>query len=267
MVSTLNIVSMVIGLVISVGTSITILIILAAKRKGAMHSVLLGAITFAVSQLLLRAPVTEITSPALNSLSNSIPIVYALVLALMAAFFEEGGKFIGMKLGLKDSTRFVDGVGFGLGFAGLKALLFTGMNFAFSINAAMAANSGGMLGDKDISQVRQVYEQLASAPWYQYILLGLNDVFWLAIQITLSVLLVLGIKRGTKQSLAFLGICMLAHLLMEGVTTIMTTVIGLSKYVAQGYVGVLGVAAVVFLIFCKKKDLFLEREEESNRVK
>lgn len=104
-------------------------LVLARRDKGYVIPFLLGVATFFVTQYLLRMPLLRLLlkeSLSFLLFSRTRPVWYVLFLALTAAFFEEGGRYLVMRFLLKRRT-FFDGVAFGLGHGGLESILLIGV--------------------------------------------------------------------------------------------------------------------------------------------
>ncbi|WP_353653963.1 YhfC family glutamic-type intramembrane protease [Acetanaerobacterium sp. MSJ-12] len=102
-------------------------------------------------QLLLRIPLLGWLREwdGLALLAFRSPWLYALFLALTAALFEEGGRYLAARLLLKGRTGCGEAMAFGLGHWGLEALSLVGLPLLLSLLAApgltLAAGAGGLL--------------------------------------------------------------------------------------------------------------------------
>jgi len=106
-------------------------LVLALKRKGYLKPLLLGVLCFGIFQVITRIPLLQVVLPQMpwyNLFSATQPVLYALFLAGTAALFEEGGRWIIMRLWMKYKSRLYDGVAFGVGHGGLEAVLLVGIN-------------------------------------------------------------------------------------------------------------------------------------------
>lgn len=115
---------------------IAIGIFLAAKNKGLFKPFVFGVLTFVIFQGLIRIPLIQYVLPNMGwywTLSAVYPIWYAVFLGFTAAIFENTGRYVMMKLFMKDRMRYIDGISFGLGHGGIEALLITGINTLVSL--------------------------------------------------------------------------------------------------------------------------------------
>lgn len=103
---------------------------LAVKKKGYLKPVLLGALTFFVFQIITRIPLLQILGDTVwfTIFSTTQPVLYVLFLGGTAALFEEGGRWIVMRLFMKNRHRLNDGIAFGVGHGGIEAVLLVGIN-------------------------------------------------------------------------------------------------------------------------------------------
>ncbi|OQB23887.1 MAG: hypothetical protein BWY11_01540 [Firmicutes bacterium ADurb.Bin182] len=104
---------------------------LALKKKRYLRPVLFGALTFIVFQVLTRIPLLQLViapMPWYILMSISSPLLAGLFLSLTAALFEEVGRYIVMRLFLKNNRRYMDSVAFGIGHGGTEAILLVGLN-------------------------------------------------------------------------------------------------------------------------------------------
>lgn len=96
---------------------------------------LLGAITFIISQLLLRMPLLNYLqneSVQLLWLSTVFPLLFAIILGVSAAVFEEMGRYVMMRYFLK-TMDWKKGFIFGAGHGGIEAFLLVGLPTLFSV--------------------------------------------------------------------------------------------------------------------------------------
>lgn len=115
------------ALILPVGAAIW----LSARKKGYLKPVLLGALTFFVFQIITRIPLLQLVLPDMiwyTIFSTTQPVLYALFLGATAALFEEGGRWLVMRLFMKNRHRLNDGIAFGIGHGGIEAILLVGIN-------------------------------------------------------------------------------------------------------------------------------------------
>lgn len=105
-------------------------IYLACKKDRLAAPYLLGALTFLVFQILTRIPLLTLVLPGMGwyaTFTVANPTLYIFFLGFTAALFEEGGRYLVMKLFMKNRTRWMDGISFGIGHGGLEAVALVGL--------------------------------------------------------------------------------------------------------------------------------------------
>ncbi len=149
------------------------------RRRGYWKALLAGLGCFTFFQLLLRLPLLQYVLPNFawfSVVSATQPILYIFLLSLSAGVFEELGRYIVMRIFLKKHLSAGDGISFGIGHGGIEAVSLVGINYilAFALygTAAFSTASDGLIFSA-----------------------GCERIFALAIQIALSVMVMLSIKR------------------------------------------------------------------------
>lgn len=102
------------------------------KKKKYLIPILLGVLTFGLFQVFTRIPALNIMGRTAwyTMFTMKRPVLNALFLGATAGLFEEGGRWIVMRLLMKNRRRVSDGIAFGIGHGGLEAMLFVGINAA-----------------------------------------------------------------------------------------------------------------------------------------
>ena len=109
---------------------------LIVKKKGLSISILAGALTFFVSQILLRIPLIQIVLPQFDwflLMPVVSPWLYAAFLGISAAVFEEGGRYVVIRFCLNKHRTWMDGIAFGIGHGWIEAILIVGINACFML--------------------------------------------------------------------------------------------------------------------------------------
>ena len=139
------IICFIVNIIISIGIPLGILIYFAIKKKQFVKPFLVGALVFLVSQVVLRMPLLNgvvAKTDWFYNMSVLNPILYAVFLGLTAGIFEEVGRFIGFKTGLKKNRTWYDGIAFGLGHGGIEAILFAGISSIQNLYVIFSLNNG-----------------------------------------------------------------------------------------------------------------------------
>jgi uncharacterized membrane protein YhfC len=130
-----------------------------------------GALTFFVSQIVLRIPLLQLATIGMAQLdldwSQEQSFWFNLLfLTITAALFEEGGRWLMMRWRSRDITQWRDGVMFGAGHGGIEAMLLVGFGaingvIALSLGEAVYAN----LPPEQLAVAQAQIAQLQSLTW------------------------------------------------------------------------------------------------------
>ena len=261
MVSTPAIIFSVITLMLSLILPIVLAVWFCRKYQVSAVTVLLGAATFLIFQLILRIPLMQIFNPILfgrDPINGSIRLVlYGLYLAFTAALFEEGGRALAYKLFLKKKGDWKNAVAFGIGHGGFEAVILVGVTyignliFIAMINFGIINTSGGM--DDAVSQAVKV---LTETQPVLFLLAGIERVFAMALHIGFSLLVFYGLSNRKYQ---FLFYAFLAHFILNFPLTFLSGLSG-GAYAAIVYIGVMAALALYWTIKISPK-MFLGIQE------
>lgn len=224
----------------------------ARGRRRLWASFGLGALTFAVSQLLSRIPLITRVLPALPEwqalLGNAVSA--AVVLSLSAAVFEETGRLIVMGTFLRRTRRtHADGVAFGLGHGGLEAFVLVGLGLAGLLVLGVAVRAGvgdaltAGMSDQALAALRT---QLGGVSVSTAVMAVLERVSAVALHVGLSVLVLLGVVRG-RPLIAWV-LAMAVHTAVNFVAVVALTVWGWPAPAVEGLLFLVGIAAVVWVV-------------------
>lgn len=179
----------------------------ARRRLGVGWKVVwVGALAFTLSQLLTRAPLTQVAQYFLRDTLKASALamhVWIAVLSITAGLFEETARLIAFKFPLKDFRRWKDAVGFGLGHGGLEsALLIAGMATLGLINVIALSQmdlSTLPLQPEQLEQVRAAKEKIAALRWWEPLLGAYERLTALILHVALSVLVLQRFLRGQRR--------------------------------------------------------------------
>ncbi len=195
-------------LAISVGLPLGLLILLHFRRGISGTAVLVGALTFVFSQLLLRVPLLDIfsTQSAYSALQAN-HFLYILFLSLTAGIFEEGGRYLGFSHFLRNRWSWEDGVAFGIGHGGIEAFLLVGLTYVANLIYSFAINAGNymeLLGaDLPPEAAEMIRDQLVNLPPSTFAAAGFERLFTMALHIGLSLMVLVGVSEGKRQYLLY----------------------------------------------------------------
>ncbi|WP_039764845.1 MULTISPECIES: YhfC family intramembrane metalloprotease [unclassified Caldicellulosiruptor] len=226
MVSNLKIIFMCITLLLSVGLPIVLAVIVLKKYSGVLKSILIGALIFFISQVVLRIPILQILSKQSYFVEFSKHyIVYSLFLGLTAGIFEEVGRYIGFRGFLKDRLNYQNGLAYGVGHGGIESIFLVGIAYINNIVYSFLINSGSLdillKGKVSPEVIRSIKSALIETPASTFLLAGFERVFTMAIQIALSLLVLVAVKR---KRLYYLALAILLHTIIDAPAAYMALV-------------------------------------------
>jgi len=226
LVSNLKIIFMCITLLLSVGLPVVLAVIVLKKYSEVLKSILIGALIFFVSQVVLRIPILQILSKQNYFVEFSKHyIVYSLFLGLTAGVFEEVGRYVGFRGFLKDRLDYQNGIAYGIGHGGIESVLIVGITYINNIVYSFLINSGSLdvllKGKVSPEVIKSIKSALIETPASAFLLAGFERVFTMAIQIALSLLVLVAVKRKRLYYLAF---AILLHTIIDAPAAYMALV-------------------------------------------
>lgn len=197
-----NIAGMIFTLVVAIGTPIFLLLYLYRKKKARIYSFLIGCAAFFISAMVLEQLMHALVLNGLGDVSTTIKnnvFLYALYGGLAAGIFEETGRFVAMKFVMKQTLTRENVLMYGAGHGGMEAFLLIGGTYANNIIISFMINSGNLaanLADSpDKEQIINGLKPLAQMHAGQFYLAGIERLFAIALQISLSVLVYMTVKN------------------------------------------------------------------------
>lgn len=201
-----------------------LLSMLVKKNKRCLLTFGIGALTFFVSQVLLRLPLLawwqNQASAQVWIITNSY--VYVWLSCFSAGLFEETGRLISFKL-LKKTNSFYEAIAFGLGHGGIEAILLVGIP-AFSQTLSLE----------------------------NALLAGSERIAAILVHVTLSIVIFIGVKKG--HAFLYWALAILLH----GMFNLIPVTIGYmggSLFLSEGVLFILaiGLFAGVYFLMIKER--------------
>ncbi|WP_297632210.1 YhfC family glutamic-type intramembrane protease [uncultured Clostridium sp.] len=215
-------------------------VVITRKRGYSLKPFFIGIITFVVSQLFLRIPIMNaVLGKSLMSFTN--PILFLAILSFSAGIFEETGRRIFIGTTLKRNRSFRDGISFGVGHAGIEAIIFVGLNSLISLYGVITANLG-------------ITGQLTSLNVF---FATVERVFAGGLHIALTLLILYGINRKLKYTLPL-------AIIIHGIANFGAVLMMPNVLLAEGWLFIIFIIAVVYITKVKKK--FKEDVEEKEEA-
>jgi uncharacterized membrane protein YhfC len=215
MVSAASIVFMLVSFIVSIGVPTGLLIYFRKHYHIQWKTVLAGVLVFFIfTQILEKTLHYFVLGRNLNGPITHYPYLFALYGALAAGLFEEAGRWLAFTKVLKTQRKWEDGIAFGLGHGGLEAILIGGLANIQLLVFSMFVNNGtfGRITSQLPHTTSVVLLQALLGPSYIFLLSGLERMVALTIQITLSLVILYGVK---KRDLKYLWYAILLHALID----------------------------------------------------
>jgi uncharacterized membrane protein YhfC len=225
------------------------------KERISAMSVLVGGLTFVISQIVLRMPLLQLLqSQSWYAVMAKNIWIYALFLGLTAGIFEEVGRFLGFKFLLKKKLEWKNGIAFGIGHGGIEAIIITGLTYINNIVFSLMINSGAfdkISGTFAPGLSDYIVNALANTSPAMFLVGGFERVFAIIAHIAFSIIVLYGVKNKKGVYIIY---AILAHTLLDAPTVVISYYLG--TWAAEGYVVLFTAAALIFSI--KSKKMFIE---------
>lgn len=212
---------------------IAALVYFLVRRRKLVMPFLAGVLTFLVFQVFTRLPLLQVVLPnstAYLLFRTNHTVAYILLLCLSAGVFEECGRYIVMRLLMKNNHTLADGIAFGIGHGGTEAVLIVGVNALYRV-------------------LYQPFVLQAISP-LSVALPGIERLLTMVGHVGLSVLVLQGVRR--KKPL-YLLVAVALHTALNAAAVLILQYTGnalLSELVVFGF----AVAAVVYMLIVAKKE-------------
>ena len=200
-------------LVLSIVVPIAAAIAITKRWKNVFGVVVAGAMTFFITQMVLRIPLLQLLLPRFGwyKAFSARPVAFLVFLSFSAALFEETGRFLAFRLLLKDRLAYQSGVAFGIGHGGIEAILLVGATYMNNIVFSFILNAGKLEtfleGKLDPATVAYIGKALETTAPGSFLAAGVERVLTMAFQIALSVLILEGLVRGHACSFYLGALC------------------------------------------------------------
>jgi uncharacterized membrane protein YhfC len=201
-VSTFSIIFMVISAIISIGLPIILFVIFHKKYNAKTLPMILGIIAFILFALVLEQSIHSIV---LNNFHLSDkPFVYIVYGIFMAGIFEETARLISFNILKKKYNGIGTGLAYGVGHGGIESILIVGLSMINNIVFCILLNTGGaeaiiskLQGDALVQLNTQINTLLNTAP-YMFLIGGIERIFAIVIQISLSLIVYYSVYGKNK---------------------------------------------------------------------
>lgn len=265
MVNSLSIIFMVISVLICILMPVILVIYFYKRHKASLLAVLIGALVFVVSQLLIRIPLLSVLGKLqwYQDMSSNIYLI-ALFLGLTAGLFEEIGRYFAMKLFMKKTLSWKNAVAFGIGHGGIEAIVLVGLTLVNYIVMSFMINSGAfdamVAATLPAEVAAQIRSMLIDTPVINFLAGGYERMMTMVIQIAFSVMVLYSVKFRKP---LYLILAILLHAVVDSPIVILGTM-GWNVWAIEGIITLYALAGLVYIIRAKKR--FAAREQEEERA-
>lgn len=196
-----NVLGMMFSLVVSFGVPIGLFLYLWRKKKASFFSFATGLLIFLVFALFLESMVHSIVFNVTGDLITGNVFLYALYGGLMAALFEETGRFLGIKYIMRNQLTKENALMYGVGHGGIEAMFLLGITSINNLANSMMINDGSMTGVLEgLDQAsRETAVQGLSVLWETpaslFFAAGFERIIAICLQISLSILIYQAVKE------------------------------------------------------------------------
>lgn len=250
MIPQINILFLAINIILCICPTIIFIIFAFNKNKELFFPFFIGCATFFISQIILRTPVSSLIFGFFPE--ENAEWQYIIFIVLIAIVLEEGGKFLGLKFFLKEHTKRIDGIAFGIGFASgyniLLSLISHISQFLTAINANYLNSISAEIDNETIKNI----DILSTTPWNNILISSLHNIALVLIEISLALILLHGILNGVKSSIIAIIITSCSHIIMEGVGLFLTEILKINEYTVELYIVFISVISLIFIFASKR---------------
>lgn len=201
-----SIAGMVFSLVVSFALPLGLLVYARKKWNAKIASFLIGCGVFFVMVLTLESLAHRIVFRFTGSVLTDNLVLYALYGGLMAALFEETGRYLALKFLVRPldlPNAFLYGVGHG----GLEAMLLCGVASISNLVSAAMINSGAMsaqlasLDAQTAANSAAALSALWTTPSLTFFAGGVERIIAIALHISLSLLVFCALQKHSRKAL------------------------------------------------------------------
>jgi uncharacterized membrane protein YhfC len=216
-VSILSIVFMAISAIMSIGFPIVLFVVFHKKYGAKFLPMVFGIAGFIIFVLILEGFIHRIVFGQFAL--RGMPVAYILYGIFMAGIFEETARFISFNLLKKKYDGIETGLAYGVGHGGIEAVLLAGFSMVNAIITSIIINMGkietiiGKLQGEILEQTNSQIATLATTVPYLFLVSGIERIFAIGVQISLSVIVFYAVYGKNKKWLFPLAI--LLHAIID----------------------------------------------------
>ncbi len=221
-VPVLSITGMAAALFVSFALPIALFIYSKKKLQARTAPFFIGCGVFVVMVILLESLAHNLILGSTGTAITGSPLLYALYGGLMAALFEETGRYVAMRFFVKP-LDFDNAFMYGVGHGGIEAMILIGLSMISNIVSSAMINSGAMaasLAAMDADTAAKTVVSLSAlwqTPSAYFFLGGLERVIAITLHISLSLLVFRAVRYGEKKHLL---LAYFLHFLVDAATVL-----------------------------------------------
>lgn len=225
------------------------------KEHFSIKTVVIGSLGFFLFVMLLENLLHSLVISTKIIKVNTI--TFAIYGALAAGVFEEVGRFVMFKSFLKKNRQWKDGLGYGLGHAGIETLLIGALSYLNALMMSLAINSGtinNLLKNQNPSEIETIKSSLVNMTLFATSMGVFERVFAFTIQIALTFIVLYAIRERRN---IYLLVAILLHALVDSAPALYQMKFITNLYAIEGIV--LTFAILGFIFIMKSKSLFNDK--------
>ena len=208
---------MTISAIISIGLPIFLFVFFRKKYNAHFLPMIIGAVAFIIFALILERIINSIVYK--NFSLREKPLLFILYAPFMAGIFEETARFISFKILKKKFTGISTGLSYGIGHGGIESVLLAGFSMMAGLVLSILINTGnieiitGKLQGETLDQLNIQLSTISTTPSYMFLLSGVERIFAISIQISLSVIVFYSVF--CKNKLWLFPLAVILHAIMD----------------------------------------------------
>jgi len=259
-VSILSIICMAISAFISIGLPIVLFIHFRKKYSAKFLPMIIGVAAFIIFVLVLERSVHLLVFAKTAIREN--PFIYIVYGVLMAGIFEETARFICFRILRKKYGGIGTALSYGVGHGGIEAILLSGLVMIANMVYCVILNTGnaemltGKLQGAALDKMNEAMHTLVSTSPYLFLVSGMERIFAVCIQLSLSVLVfysVYGKNSFGKNRTWLFPLAILLHAIIDIPAAAAQAGVLKSILLVEGIVCVCAIAIVLLAMNVHKK--------------
>lgn len=254
-------ISYVISLLIMIGLPVLLAFIVTRYFKVSWWVVLVGVLTFLLSQAVHYPAVIGINALFNNGIlpipsEKWVPLVNGVIGGLLAGLCEETARWVGFKVLKQKAERYGSAFALGVGHGGMESILLAVLGTGATLFTVLFYNAGGEVA-KGISTDQVQYmlfqiDQFWMTPWVNGLLPGVERIIALSLQIFLSTLVW---KAVVDRSIVWFLLAVIYHAVVDALAVYLAGI-------GWGYWAIEGILALFLVLNIYLLYRFWKEEEE-----